>query len=141
RQSVEQQPGVVGAAYADGVPLGVEPSWWEDLKVKGYVPTPGENMKIYRNVISPGYFDLLHIPIVEGRDFTEQDGEDLEHKTAFISGRPVSTPVMIVNQAFVRRFIGEGNPLGRQVYGWGAWFTVVGEVQDSKYKLLTQLQY
>src|SRR5205823_4477408 len=89
-------------------------------------------------VISPGYFATLHVPIIQGRDFTEQDGEDPEHKTAWISGRPISTPVMIVNQAFVRRFLGAGAPLGREVWGWGTWFKIVGVVKDSKYNLLTE---
>jgi predicted permease len=58
-------PGVTDVAYADGVPLGFEPSWWEELKIEGYAPRPNENMSIFRNVISPGYLPLMHIPINE----------------------------------------------------------------------------
>ena len=32
-------------------------------------------MKIFRNVISPGYLPLMRIPLIEGRDFTEHDDE------------------------------------------------------------------
>jgi predicted lysophospholipase L1 biosynthesis ABC-type transport system permease subunit len=45
---------------------------------------------------------------------------------------------MIVNQAFAARFFERRNPLGRRVRGWGEWFTVVGVVQDGKYKNLTE---
>jgi predicted permease len=125
RQRLESQPGIVSVAYSDGVPLGFEPSWWEELQIKGYVPRPSENMLTYRNVVAPGYFRLMRIPLVEGRDFTEHDDDK-------------SANVMIVNESFVKRYMGEGLALGRQVQGWGQWFTVVGIVKDSKYNFLTE---
>jgi predicted permease len=118
-------PGVTNVAYSDGVPLGFEPSWWEELKIDGYTPQPNENMNIFRNVVSPGYLPLMHIPVVEGRNFTDQDNED-----------PKSTPVMIVNQAFVHRFFPGRNPIGTRIHGWGSWFRVVGVAKDSKYHYL-----
>jgi len=125
REKLESAPGITDVAYSDGVPLGFEPSWWEDLRIEGYVPGRSENMKIFRNVVSPGYFKLMRIPLLEGRDFTEQDDKK-------------SAPVMIVNQTFVHRFFGDASPIGRHVHGWGDWFTVVGEVKDSKYHYLTE---
>ena len=77
-------------------------------------------MKIFRNVVSPGYFDLMRIPMIDGRDFTRLDDEK-------------SNSVMIVNQTFARRFFAGANPIGHKVRGWGRWFTIVGEVKDSKY--------
>jgi predicted permease len=125
QEKMESTPGVVNAAYSDGIPLGFEPSWWEDLRIEGYTPKPGENMKIFRNVISPQYLDVLRIPLVEGRNFTEHDNED-----------PTSQNVMIVNQEFVRRFFAGRIPIGRKIHGWGTWFTVVGVAADSKYHYL-----
>ena len=124
-EKVDAAPGVVSAAYSDGVPLGFEPSWWEDLRIEGYVPGRSENMKIFRNVISPGYLPLMRIPVTEGRNFTEHDDEK-------------SQLVMIVNQTFAHRFFGAGNPIGRRIHGWGEWFTVVGVAQDSKYHYLSE---
>ncbi len=124
-QALERQPGVTAVAYGDYIPLSVSAGSWEDLEIQGYVPGPNENMKIYRNLISPGYFDLMRIPILQGRDFTLQD--DPEHQ-----------PVMIVTQAFVRRFFANRNPIGRKVNGWGKWFSVIGVVEDSKIYRLTE---
>jgi ABC-type antimicrobial peptide transport system permease subunit len=82
-------------------------------------------MKLYRTLIAPGYFHLLKIPLLEGRDFDLRD--DMS-----------ALPVMIVNQALVRRFFDRQMAIGRQVQGWGKWFTIVGVVQDSKTMRLTE---
>jgi predicted permease len=117
-------PGITDVAYSDGVPLGFEPSWWEELEIEGYARHVNENMNIFRNVISPGYLPLMRIPIVEGRNFTDQDNENAQEQ------------VMIVNQAFVHRFFPQSDPIGKRVHGWGKWFRVVGVAADSKYHYL-----
>ncbi len=127
RERMESEPGVTAVSYADGAPLGFQGSWWEPIEVQGYVPATGENMKIERNVVAPGYFSLMHIPLVEGRDFTEQD-----------DGRPKAQPVMIISEAFRKRFLPTGDAIGRKVQGWGIWFTVVGVVKDIKDRSLTE---
>jgi predicted permease len=126
-EKLAAEPSVTDVAYSDVEPLGIFAGWWEPLEVEGYVPGTGENMKIYRSVVSPGYFKLMRIPLLEGRDFTEQDDEK-------------RMPVMIVNQTFVKRFFGGRDPIGRRVHGWGEWFTVIGEAKDSKYINLTEAQ-
>ena len=112
-------PGVTAVSYADTVPLGFYGGNWEEVQVEGYQPAPGENMKTYRNMVGPGYFDLMKIPMVGGRDFDLRDNAE-------------SQQVMIVSEGFVRRFIPHGDPIGRKVHGWGRWFTVVGVVKDIK---------
>jgi hypothetical protein len=77
-------------------------------------------------VVAPGYFNLMHIPLLEGRDFTEQD--DNNHHA----------DVMIITPEFQRRFLGAESPLGRPVRGWGRWFTVVGVAKDIKDRSLTE---
>ena len=120
RQRLESQPGIAAVSYADYIPLGFADGSWEDLNVEGYVPDPSENMKIYRTVAAPGYFDVMRIPLLDGRDFNERD--DLK-----------SQPVIIVNQRFAKRFYGGANPIGRKVQGWGKWFTIVGLAKDTKF--------
>ncbi len=120
REQLEQQPGVTSVSYDDSVPLGFSGGNWESLEVEGYVPAANENMKIYRDLISPGFFESMKIPLVEGRDFDLRDD-------------PKALKVMIVNQEFVRRFMANRSVIGRKVHGWGEWFTIVGVAKDSKY--------
>jgi predicted permease len=127
REQVESAPGVTAVSYADGAPLGVQGSWWEQLDIKGYVPATGENMKIDRNVVAPGYFKLMRIPLLEGRDFTEQDDESDK-----------APGVMIVSETFRKRYLGTGDPIGRKVRGWGLEFTVIGVAKDFKDRSLTE---
>jgi predicted permease len=125
REVMERQPGVSAVSYGDYVPLSIGAGSWEDLQIQGYVPGPNENMKIFRNLVAPGYFDLMKIPLLEGRDFNRQD--DREHP-----------PVMIVTREFARHFMPNQEPIGQKVQGWGKWFTVVGVVDDSKILRLTE---
>jgi len=46
--------------------------------------------------------------------------------------------VMIVNQAFARRYFAGRNPIGHAVHGWGRWFRIVGVAKDSKYHYLSE---
>jgi predicted permease len=71
----------------------------------------GETDEVY---ITPGYFDVLQIPLLIGRSFTEGDGPDAQH-------------VAIVNQAFVRKFFHGADPVGRHV---DKNMTIVGVVGD-----------
>ena len=125
RERLEQLPGVNAVSYDDSVPLGFHGGNWESLDVEGYVPAPNENMKIYRDLISPGYFDSMKIPLIEGRDFDWHDD----------SKAPL---VMIVNQEFARRFLPNRSVIGHKVHGWGQWFTIVGIARDSKYHRVTE---
>jgi predicted permease len=124
-EKLQSAPGVTNVAWSDFVPLGFDAGSWEHLEVRGYTPSRDENMKIYRNVISPDYLQLLGIPMLEGRNFTAHDDEK-------------SPRVMIVNQAFVDHFFAGRSPIGRQIHGWGDWFTVVGVAANSKYHYLSE---
>jgi predicted permease len=125
RGRLEQQPGVTAVSYDDSAPLGFSGGNWENLEVEGYVPGLNENMKIYRDLVSPGYFETMKIPLVDGRDFDFHDDA-------------TSLKVMIVNQEFVRRFLANRSVIGRKVHGWGQWFTIVGVAKDSKYHRVTE---
>mgnify|MGYP000361312013 CR=1 FL=1 len=59
----------------------------------GYVPAPNEDVRVYRNYVSPGYFSLMRIPLAHGREFTDADRGD----TPFVA---------IVNETFARRYLG-----------------------------------
>jgi len=118
-------PGAAGVALAEDVPLGFNGGSWDDLTVDGYVPTANENMKIYRNLVSPGYFALMHIPLVAGRDFNARDDR---------SARMVA----IVNDEFARRYYGSLSAVGRQFRAYGQPHTIVGVAKTTKYHSLAE---
>lgn len=118
-------PGVAGVALAEDVPLGFDGGSWEEIEVDGYVPGASENMKIYRNLITPGYLEVMRIPLRAGRDLTERDDRQA----------PLA---VIVNESFVRRFFAGRDALNRKVRAWGRELTVVGVAADSKYLSLRE---
>jgi hypothetical protein len=64
--------------------------------------------------VTPGYFDTLQMPLSAGRVLIEADGPDAQH-------------VVVVNEAFARKFYGGTNPVGRYI---NKDTLIVGEVAD-----------
>ncbi len=118
-------PGVTDAAYSDTIPLGFGLGKWTSVKVEGYAARPGEKLDLHHASVSPGYFGLLRVPLVAGRDFRAGDND-------------AAPRVMIVNESFARRFFGGRDPVGRRVEVYGTPFTIVGMVKDSKYLSLSE---
>ena len=125
RERLLESPSVTGAAYSDSIPLGFGLGKWNDIIVEGYAARRGENLGVHHASVSPGYFDVLKMPLLTGRDFKAEDNEN-------------ATRVMIVNEAFARRFFDGRDPVGRRVEVRGKPLTIVGMVKDSKYLSLSE---
>src|SRR5579863_6668431 len=125
REHLLAAPGVTSAAYSDSIPLGFGLGKWTGVAVEGYAPRPGEHLDVHHASVSPGYFDLLRIPRLAGRDFRAEDNE-------------TAPRVMIVNESFARRFFDGRNPVGHRVQIYGKPFKIVGMVKDSKYYNLSE---
>lgn len=125
RERLLAAPGVTGAAYSDSIPLGFGRGQSGEIAIEGYAPKPGENLEVRRASVSPGYFDLLRVPFLAGRDFRPEDNAEAPR-------------VMIVNESFARRFFQGRDPVGRRVRTDGTAFTIVGMVRDSKYSSLSE---
>jgi predicted permease len=93
-----------------------------DVVIPGYVSRVEEDMAAALSVVTPRYFETTGIRLLGGRGFTAGDRE----------GAP---EVVVVNQAFARRFFARGPVLGRR-FGFSpkrsSQFEVVGVVRDSK---------
>jgi predicted permease len=124
RERLESHPGVLGVTYSDAIPMstasGAGSTPWHQLDIEGYAPAPNEQMMIHRATVPPGYFHLLDIRLLDGRDFTERDA----------AGAPT---VIIVNETFAGRFFHGRSAIGRKIRLEGNDATVVGLVKDSKY--------
>jgi putative ABC transport system permease protein len=126
-QRVKTQPGVESAAVVNYLPLGGANSSDSYLVEGEPEPAPGdENDGRYR-VATPDYFRTMGISIVRGRGFTDQDK----------AGAP---PVVIVNEAFVRKHWPGADPIGKRIRFYGPlerapWMQVVGVIADVKHEL------
>jgi predicted permease len=109
--------------------------WDSSVTVEGHVPAPGEYVNPFMNSISPGYFAALGVPIVEGRDFTRRDTDEVKSGEG---ADDFSPRVAIVNEKFARKYFGDASAIGRHV-GFGSDpgtatnMEIVGVVKDIKY--------
>ena len=77
---------------------------------EGYVPHPHESLQVYHAEVGPRYFESLHIPILEGREFTPDDDEKAPR-------------VLIVDQNAAKRYWPGQDPLGKKLRVWGMYFS------------------
>ena len=119
------RPGVVAVSWAETVPLWFFGGPVEEVAPEGYVPSPSESMGVERNLVAPGYFDLVRIPLLAGRDFDEHDTTS-------------TNPVLIVNQTFANRYFPGRDAVGRHVSVMGERYTVIGIARDCKYQKPTE---
>jgi predicted permease len=111
--------GVEGAALAGVLPFEGGRSWSETVDIVGRTHVADVWDTVLPNWFSPGYLALVGTRLLKGRDLAETD-------TA------TSTPVALVNQTFVDRYLAGREPLGVafDMTSWSIRFTIVGVVQD-----------
>jgi predicted permease len=131
---VRRLPGVRSVSYSSFTPIsGKEVG--VNLIVEGYSLKPGETANERFVGVSPDYFSTMGIPLLAGRDFTEQDIH-LESRSYQV------TDVAILNRTMARRFFGDSNPIGKHLrFVEGANnrpLEIIGVVADSKYNDLRE---
>ena len=96
--------GVQYAAFAWGVPL-TGNNWPVTVEIEGQPPAIKESDKITipARAVTPDYFKVLGLPMVEGRELRSTD----EAK---------ATQVAVVNQAFADRYFKGASPLGKKIW-------------------------
>jgi predicted permease len=127
-ERVRTLPGVEAAGFAANTPLNGS-SWGMSLKrIEGYQHEGRGGPSADLNMISPDYFRTLGVPFLRGRDFNAADAAN-------------GASVVIVNDAFVRRYWPGQDPLGKRIYGHGPNGTppmeVVGVVETTRSRRLT----
>jgi predicted permease len=127
-EQVRSLPRVESAATSTHIPLNGA-SWTLGVHVPGAEGERSGSSKFA--YVSPEYFKTLKIPILAGRDFNDFD-------TA------TSLQVALVNETFVRRYIGDRNPIGTRLRTAAepnypeTLYEVIGVVKDTKYADLRQ---
>jgi predicted permease len=123
-QAVERaaaMPGVVTASYATRLPLSLT-SFSESIEIEGYEPEEGDSVEAEFNNVGPGYFEVLGVPLVRGREIAASDTAE-------------APPVAVVNETFAQRYWPDQDPIGKRLRGDSSndeWIEVVGLCADYK---------
>ncbi|HEX9761288.1 MAG TPA: ABC transporter permease, partial [Candidatus Acidoferrales bacterium] len=79
-------------------------------------PPPGQGLGAGYALVCPDYFRTMEIPLLAGREFTDQDTTG-------------ALPVVIISDSLRRRDFPDEDPIGRRIR-IGEWLTIVGVVGD-----------
>jgi len=116
-------PGVTGAALNSNNPASNVDNPTTLFTVEGsQAQKASDTPSADTEVASPGYFQVLHIPMLAGRGFTDADAG-------------TAPAVVMVSQSMAKRFWPDGNALGRRIKlgtfdSDAKWLTVIGIVGD-----------
>ncbi len=122
---LEAEPAVVGVTFADRLPRTFHPQRRVEVE-EGLAAPPESALRPRASSVSvaPDYFEVLGAPILSGRGFHSGDLES-------------DARVVIVNQSFVAKVLGDRNPIGRHVRfarppdaEAEPWYEIVGVVRD-----------
>ena len=128
-ERVAALPGVSHAAYVWGLPL-TGNSWPAEIEVPGRAANSSaivDRISLPVRSVTEDYFAVMGMRLVEGRLFLPSDNGD-------------APPVSIVNQTFVRRYLGSSPPLGQQLRfpGNDKPTTIVGVIADTRTERLRE---
>ena len=96
-------PGVSSASLTSYVPMGLSGGGnVRDVAIVGYQPGKDESMSIVTDSVAPDYFKTMRIPILQGREFTDQDAA-------------TAPCVAIVNQDMAHKYWPKGDVVGARM--------------------------
>lgn len=118
-------PGVQDAGLINTLPLDKGPT--SGFRVEGRpITTPDKWPSVNYRVVSADYFSAMSIPVLQGRAYTERDGENAPR-------------VMIVNQKLARDTFPGEDPIGKRItFGnvnsnqQPVWWEIVGVVANTR---------
>jgi predicted permease len=114
-------PGVQSVSMTMDTPLGGEPSMsTQGVEVAGRPAETEGAATVIHNLVGPGFFATMRIPIVAGREFEPGDDER-------------GPKCVVISESLMRRYFPGGDALGRQIVFRGVAATIVGVVKDVRY--------
>jgi predicted permease len=119
---VRASPGIQSAAATSHLPLGPSRALPFAPGAAGTVPAAARRtVMLYLASVSPDYFRVLGVPVVQGRGFGGEDRTD-------------ASRVVVLNESAAQSFFPGESPIGKQInFLDDRTYTVVGVVRDTKY--------
>jgi putative ABC transport system permease protein len=153
--SIKRMPGVQAVGWSDSIPPG---GWNNDRRFSDFAvggkprPAPGTGGSVIYREVTPDYFRAFDIPIVRGRNFSEQDRKTAAgyHRAPGIPANPgqhlaaetgdASEHQLILSKLMADRLFPGEDPIGQviQMGSRGAWSTIVGVADNVKNGGLTE---
>jgi predicted permease len=114
-EQIRRTPGVQAASFSQlGVFTGGESSG--SVAVEGYVPKGERDHDSALDVVGPGYFSTLGVPMRLGREIADADRND-------------ATKVCVINQAFANHYFDRRNPIGMRI-------TMINDENKTSYQVV-----
>jgi predicted permease len=112
---IQRIHGVTAASFsANGIFSGSRSS--ESIEVEGYIPKQNVRRDAASDLVGPGYFSTLGVPVILGREILESD-------------RAGTPKVCVINEAFAKQFFARRNPIGMHI-------TSVEDAQRTTYQIV-----
>jgi predicted permease len=118
-------PGVRAVSLTSFMPLSPGGRPMLTTRIDGYVPAQNEDMNIGYNIVGPGYFETMEVPLRAGRTFTGADRAD-------------ARMVAIVNETMAARYWPGRSAIGGIIRTSAGTYEVVGTVATGKYRELSE---
>lgn len=118
-------PGLESVSGAYGLPL-TNQGWLNTIQPDAQSPLADKELTVEDEGVLPGYFRLMNISVLQGRDFTDADRES-------------APPVIIIDDALAAKLWPGQNPLGKRIRmavargGAYRWLEVIGVVREIKH--------
>ena len=113
-------PNVESAAIATSVPLDIHGLPLAIINLEGRGKNEAAPDTALMNTVTPGYFKTMAIPLLSGADFVPL-------------ADTAAPPQAIVNEEFVRRYIGAAEPIGRHIETPARRYAIIGVARNSLY--------
>jgi predicted permease len=123
-QTLAALPGVRSVAGTTDPEL-ADDNTGRNITLSGYTPKENEDMDVEMPEVSPGYFSTMGMPLLAGRELTDQDHDGTQK-------------VAVVNESFARHYFADPQRAVGQYFAWGGGTVkpdteIVGVVKDARH--------